>query len=80
MAWLYWLLAPVVMTMAGVLGLVLRERLSTGAMRNTDPHSEHQQLLDALARAHPPILTPLNVIEPERDAEAAHSGVISTDG
>jgi len=62
MAWLLWLLTPVLMTVLGMFVMLLRGAHGSTRSRLSDPQSEHEQLLEALARAHPPILTPLNAV------------------
>ena len=51
MAWLWWLLAPVVSTALGAVAIWWRAAGETGhRFRRPDPVSEHQALLRALAQ------------------------------
>jgi hypothetical protein len=76
--WIYWLLAPVVLTALGMVVMLVRGQHDVGRPtrfgRGVDALSEHQQLLDALARAHPPITTPLNMSVTASAEESPKSG------
>ncbi|HST49517.1 hypothetical protein [Jatrophihabitans sp.] len=64
MAWLWWLLAPVVSTALGAVAIWWRAAGETGRrFRRADPVSEHQALLRALAQ-QPPVLAALRASSP----------------
>jgi hypothetical protein len=59
MAWLWWLLAPVLSTVLGAVAIWWRAAGETGRrFRRTDPVSEHQALLRALAQQAPVVAAP----------------------
>jgi hypothetical protein len=58
MAWLWWLLAPVVSTGIGAVAIWWRAAGETGGrFRRLDPVSEHQALLRALAQRPSVVVT-----------------------
>lgn len=68
MAWLWWLLAPVLSTVVGALLLSARaHREARFSDERTDPMARHQQLLSALQRTERPADLPATMIllEPE---------------
>lgn len=71
---MYWLLAPLALTALGTSVLVVRSRYTPGSGRGSDPVSEHRKLLDALARAHPPIMTPVNAVGDLPSQDSPKSG------
>lgn len=71
MAWLWWLLAPVLATILGAVLLWWRGRREAG-VSHSDPIAEHQALLAALAsgRDEPPLPVNMTVMAPRSGAPA----------
>jgi hypothetical protein len=72
MAWLWWLLTPVVSTLLGALVLRLRSRSEAGRRPSRDAIAEHRAFLAAFAQpdhAHPEPVTIL-VLDGDHPASA----------
>jgi len=64
MAWMWWLLAPLVMTVLGASGMwwfARREMRATG-WSGTDAILAYRALLDALPQGRPEDSTPVNIV------------------
>ena len=76
MAWLWWLLAPVISTLCGALMLMLRARSEAGRRPGRDGIAEHQALLAALSQRKPdePVPVTVLVLDGDRSVPATDQG------
>jgi hypothetical protein len=62
MAWVCWLMAPILTTVAGALVVWWRGRRALEKTAPSQAMAQHQQLLRALARGHPDEGEPVNLV------------------
>jgi hypothetical protein len=62
MAWVWWLMAPVLTTATGALVVWWRGRRALGKTAPSHAMAQHQQLLRALAQGHPDAAEPVNLV------------------
>jgi len=74
MAWLWWLLAPVISTLLGATLLMLRARSEAGRRPGRDAIAQHQALLAALGRQNPDEPAPVTVLVLDGERPASASG------
>jgi hypothetical protein len=71
MAWMWWLLAPVLTTASGALVVWWRGRLAIGRAGPGQAMAQHQRLIRALAQGHAAAEEPVNIVVEVAPADGA---------